>query len=282
MRISPGEAVEHLLAGRVVAIPTETVYGLAADGLNEAAVRLIFAAKGRPVDHPLILHVADAGQAQAHTRWDPRADALADLWPGPLTLVLEHRAVPAVVRGGHPTVAVRVPDHPLALRILRAVGPLAAPSANRFGGVSPTRAEHVEAEFPELPVVDGGPCRVGVESTIVAFLDGPPRLLRPGAVSLEQLLARLGPVEVGGVIAAPGTLQSHYAPRGRVVLVPHGTPGAHIPAPEPTEHARRLYDELRHQDTLGTDPIVCELAAPIGIGLAVNDRLMRAAAGAGR
>ncbi|MSP54134.1 MAG: threonylcarbamoyl-AMP synthase [Myxococcales bacterium] len=279
MRILPAEAVDRLLAGSIVAIPTETVYGLAADGLNEAAVRAIFVAKGRPADHPLILHVADAERAAAHARWDERADLLLDLWPGPLTLVLWNRDVPAIVRGGHPTVAMRVPDHPIALEILSAVGPLAAPSANRFGGVSPTRVEHVGIEFPGLPVVDGGPCRVGVESTIVSLLEGRPRLLRPGSVSLEELMARLGGVEVGGTIAAPGNLEAHYAPRGRVVLVPHGTPGAHVPAPERTEHARRLYDDLRHHDALGVDPIVCELAAPVGIGLAVNDRLMRAAAG---
>ena len=259
-------------------MPTETVYGLAADAFQPAAVAAIFAAKGRPADHPLIVHVASAAQARAHAVWDGRADALVDLWPGPLTLVLANRDVPAGVTGGHPTVAVRVPDHPALLTIIAGVGPLAAPSANRFGGVSPTRPEHVEAELPGIDVVDGGACRVGVESTILALLDGVPRLLRPGAVTLEALMARLGPIEVGGAIAAPGTLASHYAPRGRVRLVPNGTPGAHLPAAAPEAHARGLYAALRRLDDDGVDPIVCELATPVGIGLAVNDRLRRAAA----
>ncbi len=277
MRIPVPEAIERLRAGEVVAIPTETVYGLAADGLNPAAVARIFAIKGRPATHPLILHVADVAAARAHTRWDPRADALIGLWPGPLTIVLPNRDVPREVTGGHATLAVRVPDHPVALAILTGVGPLAAPSANRFGRVSPTRAEHVLVELPDLPVVDGGPCRVGVESTIVALLDGHPRLLRPGGVALETLLDSLGPVEVGGAIAAPGTLDAHYAPRGSVLLVPNGTTGAHVPAGPPDDHARRLYDDLRCHDDVGIDPIVCELALPVGIGVAINDRLRRAA-----
>ena len=277
MRISVPAAVERLRSGGLVAMPTETVYGLAADALCEPAVRAIFAAKGRPADHPLILHVADADAARAHTHWDPRGDGLIDLWPGPLTLVLPRRGVPDVVTGGHDTVAVRVPDHPVALALLRGVGPLAAPSANRFGRVSPTRAEHVEAEFPEIPVVDGGACAVGLESTILALICPVPRLLRPGAVTLEVLMERLGPVDVGGDIAAPGTLPSHYAPRGRVLLVPAGTPGAHLPTLPPEEYARGLYDALRACDDAGVDPIVCALAPPVGIGVAVNDRLRRAA-----
>lgn len=279
MRISVADAIERLRAGGLVGMPTETVYGLAADALNEDAVLAIFAAKGRPADHPLILHVADADVARAYTRWDPRADALVDLWPGPLTLVLPRRAVPDVVTGGYDTVAVRVPDHPVALALLRGVGPLAAPSANRFGRVSPTRAEHVEVEFPDIPVVDGGACTVGVESTILALIGLVPKLLRPGAVALETLMDRLGPIDVGGDIAAPGTLPSHYAPRGRVVLVEAGTPGAHLPTLVPAEHARTLYDALRACDDAGIDPIVCALAAPVGIGVAVNDRLRRAARG---
>lgn len=278
MRVSPADGIELLRRGGLCVIPTETVYGLAADGTCEAAVRRIFTTKGRPADHPLILHVADAATARAFSVWDARADALLDLWPGPLTLVLPRRGVPDVVTGGHPTVALRVPDHPVALAMLAAVGPLAAPSANRFGKVSPTRVEHVEAELPDVPVVDGGPCRVGVESTILALAGGPPRLLRPGAVALETLIERLGPVEVGGAIAAPGTLPAHYAPRARVRLWPHGTPGADIPATAPDEHARQLYDALRAADARGAAVITCELAAPVGIGVAVNDRLRRAAA----
>jgi len=280
MRISVVEAAARLRSGEVVGMPTETVYGLAADARSEAAVRKVFAAKGRPADHPLILHVADAEAAREISLWDARGDALLDLWPGPLTLVLPRRGVLDVVTGGHDTVALRVPAHPVARALLDAVGPLAAPSANRFGRVSPTRAEHVEAEFPGLPVVDGGPCAVGVESTIVALLAGGPRLLRPGAVTLDVLLERLGPVEVGGAVAAPGTLPSHYAPRGRVVLVPAHAP-ADVPTLPPEEHARTLYDALRACDARGVDPIVCALADPVGIGVAVNDRLARAAHGSG-
>lgn len=277
MRISIPDAILRLRSGEIVAIPTETVYGLAADGMSPGAVEKIFVLKGRPPDHPLILHVSGADEARAHAVWDPRGDALIDLWPGPLTLVLPNRDVPAVVTGGHATVAVRVPDHPVALAILAGVGPLAAPSANRFGKVSPTRAEHVEAELPGVPVVDGGPCRIGVESTILALLHDAPKLLRPGGVPLEDLLLRLGPIDVGGVIAAPGTLPSHYAPLGRVVTIPAGTPGAHIPRTRPDEHARTLYHRLRALDDAGIDPIVCELADPVGIGVAINDRLKRAA-----
>ena len=277
MRISLAEAVARLRSGELVGMPTETVYGLAADARNESAVRKVFAAKGRPADHPLILHVADAHAARDVSRWDPRADALLDLWPGPLTLVMPRRGVLDVVTGGHDTVALRVPAHAVALSLLAGVGPLAAPSANRFGRVSPTRAEHLEAEFDDVPVLDGGPCTVGVESTIVAFVGGAPRLLRPGAVTLDLLLERLGPVEVGGTVAAPGTLPSHYAPRGRVVLVPAYTPGADVPTLPPEEHARTLYDALRACDDRGLDPIVCALAEPVGIGVAVNDRLARAA-----
>lgn len=277
MLVTVHRGVQILAEGGICAIPTETVYGLAASARSEAAVRAIFAAKRRPADHPLILHVADVATAREHSVWDARADALVDLWPGPLALVLPARNVLGVITGGHPTVALRVPAHPVALEILAAVGPLAAPSANGFGRVSPTRAEHVESEFPDLPVVDGGPCSVGVESTIVALLDGPPQLLRPGGISLETLMERLGPVQVGGAIAVPGTLPSHYAPRAKVELVPFGTAGADIPAGAPEDHARALYDALRSLDARGATTIICEMADSVGIGVAVNDRLRRAA-----
>ena len=277
MLVTAQRGSQILKEGGICGFPTETVYGLAASASSEAAVRAIFHAKSRPADHPLILHVADVATAREYSVWDSRADALIDLWPGPLTLVLPARNVLGVITGGHPSVALRVPNHPVALEILAAVGPLAAPSANRFGRVSPTRVEHVESEFPDLPVVDGGPCKVGVESTIVALLDGLPHLLRPGGVSLETLMERLGPVQVGGAIAVPGTLPSHYAPRAKVELIPYGTPGADIPAGAPEDHARALYDALRSLDTRGATTIVCEMADSVGIGVAVNDRLRRAA-----
>jgi len=277
MLVTAQRGSQILKEGGICGVPTETVYGLAASARSEAAVRAIFYAKSRPAEHPLILHVADVATARQHSVWDARADALIDLWPGPLTLVLPARNVLSVITGGHPSVALRVPNHPVALEILAAVGPLAAPSANRFGRVSPTRVEHVEAEFPDLPVVDGGPCKVGVESTIVALLDGLPHLLRPGGVSLETLMARLGPVQVGGAIAVPGSLPSHYAPRAKIELIPYGTSGADIPAGAPEDHARALYDALRSFDARGAQTIVCEMADSVGIGVAVNDRLRRAA-----
>lgn len=218
-------AVEVLASGGLVALPTETVYGLGADAGNPVAVRRIFAAKRRPVDHPLIVHIASATQLDHWCAEVPEAAKVlaAAFWPGPLTLILKRAAhVPDEVTGGQDTIGVRVPAHPLALELLRAFrGGVAAPSANRFGHVSPTTAEHVRAELgAEVDMVlDGGPCTVGIESTIVDLTTAQPRILRPGGISRAQVEHALGAALMnrGAVAASPaprvsGALASHYAP----------------------------------------------------------------------
>jgi L-threonylcarbamoyladenylate synthase len=308
------EAVAVLQRGGLVALPTETVYGLGADASNELAVRRIFAAKGRPSTHPLIVHVAGALEARSWVaEFPPQAELLAQrFWPGPLTMLLQRspRASDAVT-GGQDTVAVRVPDHPLALEVLRAFGGgIAAPSANKFGHVSPTTAEHVRSELgAEVDLIlDGGPCAVGVESTIVDLSSGAPRLLRPGGISKEALEEVLGtPVlPPTAAVRAPGMLESHYAPRAGLVLVaseaellgaaqarvsagakvavlsttplalPHGAVGVSVPA-DPAEYARLLYARLRELDAQGFELIIAALPPEAGLGLAVRDRLTRAA-----
>jgi L-threonylcarbamoyladenylate synthase len=289
-------AARLLLAGELVAFPTETVYGLGARARDPLAVRRVFAQKGRPADHPLIVHLAEAGWMRRWARLDTplaqRAPALAAaLWPGPLTLILPRAAgVPDEVTGGLETVGLRVPGHPVARALIAAVGEgLAAPSANRFGRVSPTTAAHVRAEFgDEVAVLDGGACGVGVESTILDLSGASPALLRPGAVPLEHLEAHVGPVRRGGATRAPGTLASHYAPHTslqltddlgaeRARLEAQGLRVATLPAGPPADHARRLYAELRRLDGLGVDVLIAERASPGGLGEAINDRLARAA-----
>lgn len=233
-------AAARLAAGGLVALPTETVYGLAADGLSATAAARIFAAKGRPADHPLILHVADLTSAKAlAASWPATAEVLAQAcWPGPLTLVVHRSAlVPDLVTGGQDSVAIRIPAHPVALRLLRSFasvgsGVLAAPSANPYGQLSPVRAMDVTAglgdalELDDI-VLDGGMCALGLESTIVDVRADPPRLLRPGGVSrghLDQILLRAGlvPLDLGSVRPAPrvsGDQLAHYAPRMPLLLV---------------------------------------------------------------
>ncbi|MBK7758029.1 MAG: threonylcarbamoyl-AMP synthase [Deltaproteobacteria bacterium] len=286
-------ALMLLQAGQLVGLPTETVYGLAADGLNPFALRQIFAAKGRPVDHPLILHLGDAAWLPRYAEPDPRAEALAAaLWPGPLTIVLRRKpGVPDEVTGGRETVALRVPAHPVAQALLWAFGrPLAAPSANRFGRVSPTTAEHVREELPGVFVLDGGPAVVGVESSIVDLSGPVPALLRPGGVSAEAIAAMVGPLGASQTVA-PGTLPGHYAPRTALRLShtpdaeaeaarAQGLTVAILRAGEPQDHARRLYAELRRLDALGVDLLLAEPSADAALGVAINDRLSRAAYGA--
>ena len=290
-------ALEVLRNGGLVAIPTETVYGLAADASNESAVRRVFAAKGRPVVHPLIVHVATAEQLPGWAATVPPAAAvLADTcWPGPLTLLVpkaEH--VLPVVTGGRDTVGVRVPAHAMTTELLtRFGGGLAAPSANRFGRVSPTMAAHVLADLGGDVdyILDGGPCPVGVESTIVDCSVTPVQILRPGAITAEQVSALLEGelAEASGPSRAAGMMASHYAPHARVVLVENTAAaiaasfGDHHAwvldhADDLVAYARSLYDDLRAADQRGVQTVIAVLPPPTGLGHAIRDRLQKAAA----
>lgn len=293
-----------LAEGALVAFPTETVYGLGGDARSEAAVARIFAAKGRPRHNPLIVHVPDLAAARALAEISPLAERLAAaFWPGPLTLVLPLRAesgLSPLVTAGHASLAIRVPAHPVALALLRAFGgPLAAPSANLSGRVSPTQAAHVmEGLAGRLAaVVDGGACRVGVESTILGLL-GAPELLRPGGIAAEELEAVLGlPLPLAAPAArplAPGQLASHYAPQAAVrlnaaaarageVRLGFGPGAADLnlsAAGDLAEAAANLFAFLRAADQQA-GPRGTIAVAPIpqhGLGRAINDRLSRAAA----
>jgi L-threonylcarbamoyladenylate synthase len=327
-----------LRLGDVVAFPTETVYGLGAAATQAEAVARIFAAKGRPSNDPLIVHIASVAQLPLVTGFAlaelPRAAQIlaARFWPGPLTLILPRGPlIPPLVAAGLATVGVRLPAHPVAQALITAAGvPIAAPSANRFGHTSPTTAQHVFADLGERIrwIVDGGPCPVGVESTIVDVTRTPPRLLRPGGVSREDLTAALGqPIlfrehaaaPTTTASAAPGLLLSHYAPRARLIIF-EGTDiavtweralaeaqslasqgirvgalapdalaqrftavGAVVvaigPAHDPTAIAQRLFAGLHTLDAAAVTSIVCGSFASAGLGLAIRDRLWRAAGG---
>ena len=317
-------AAELLKAGGLVAIPTETVYGLAANALDGRAVRRIFAAKGRPQDNPLIVHIAKRETLESLvTRVPPSAVTLADrFWPGPLTMILPKAAcIPDEVSAGLDTVAVRFPSHPVARAIIDASGfPLAAPSANTSGRPSPTRAEHVLHDLDGRidAVVDGGACGVGVESTVVSLAGGCPRLLRPGGITYEQLQAAVGPVEMdpavthalakNAVAASPGMKYQHYSPKARVVILKgsgedyiryvndHKQEGTvalcfdedaaslQVPAvpfgsqTDAEEQAQRLFDALRRIDGMGASLAFARCPDQTGVGLAVFNRLIRAAA----
>jgi len=329
-RILPGddpatidEAAARLRAGEAVAFPTETVYGLGANALDPVAVARVFEVKGRPSFDPLIVHVAAAGAIDAlvvpEDAADPRVATLQRaFWPGPLTLVLRKRAViPGIVTAGLDTVAVRMPDHPVALALIRAAGtPIAAPSANPFGRVSPTRAEHVARQLGDRVglIVDGGPCRVGVESTVLLLAEGRAALLRPGGLSLEALESEIGAIEIPAEREArslsPGRAGSHYAPRPPIVLAaPHepvqsrpgerlgllaasdaaSTLAQRLGGPftavevlaadgDPVVSAANLFDALHRLDEAGVDRIIAQPVAEAGLGRAVMDRLRRAAA----
>lgn len=285
-----------LRAGGLVAIPTETVYGLAADASNADAVRRVFAVKGRPADHPLIVHVGAAAQlGDWAASIPPAAAVLADAcWPGPLTLLVPRAlTVLDLITGGRPTVGVRVPAHPLTLELLaRFGGGLAAPSANRFGRVSPTTADHVRADLGDAVdfVLDGGACPVGVESTIVDCTVDPPQVLRPGGISPEEIEALLK-MTLGapdGPSRAPGMLESHYAPRCNVVLaksraeaedLADGLPGAEILDDDDlARYAHTLFARLRDADDRGVDTVIAVLPPAAGLGHAIRDRLIKASA----
>lgn len=294
-----GDAVRALKIGALIGLPTETVYGLAADASDPIAVRSVFAAKGRPVDHPLIVHLARGSQLDDWAADIPDAARrlAAELWPGPLTMVL-HRAPHVLdeVTGGRDTVGLRVPAHPLALAVLGLHGGgLAAPSANRFGRVSPTTGEHVREELGDrlALVLDGGPCVVGLESTIVDLADPEdPQILRPGGTPIEQIeeiLGRRVRREPTGPARAPGMLRSHYAPLAAVEIV--RTPEARdavlatwfgrrvrvIDEPDPDRLAPLLYGLLRAADRDGIEVLVVVEPTGNGLGPAVRDRLRRAA-----
>lgn len=299
------EAAALLRAGALVAIPTETVYGLAGDAQSPGAVAAIYAAKGRPAINPLIVHVADSAVAEKIGVFDARARRLAAaFWPGPLTLVLPLRAeagLAPTITGGRDSVALRVPAHPAALALLRAFGgPLAAPSANPSGALSPSTAAHVKKGLGDkiAAIVDGGPTALGLESTIIGLL-GPAQLLRPGALSAETLAPVLGEMPVppdGAAITAPGQMASHYAPKAALRLNVTAPPAGAVfigfgpgypgdfslsPQGDLTEAAQRLYAVLHAADAAAAERGGLIFVAPIpaeGLGAAINDRLVRAAA----
>ena len=310
--------------GELVAIPTETVYGLAANALDAQAVLRIFEAKGRPGDNPLIVHIADIAEwAPLVTHIPAKAKALADaFWPGPLTIILPAApCVPQAVTAGLTTVAVRFPAHPVAQAVIKAANcPLAAPSANRSGSPSPTTAARVMEDMHNriAAVLDGGDCAVGVESTVIDMSTDTPRLLRPGGVTPDQLRAVLGELvidpavtaalEVGAKVASPGMKYKHYAPKTRVVLVkataekfaafvnsksaenplalvfdgeetaltiPFITYGARN---DHAAQAQQVFDALRRADDFSATVLYAACPSPEGVGLAVYNRLLRAAA----
>ena len=305
-------AAARLRAGGLVAFPTETVYGLGADATNAKAVAKIYAAKGRPADHPLIVHVASlAGLGDWADDVRPYAIALArDFWPGPMTLIVKRSALAGdFITGGQDTVGVRVPNHPVALGLLQAFiksggKGVAAPSANRFGNVSPTTAQAVVAELSDYladtdQILDGGACDVGVESTIIDCTGDVPRILRPGAVTAQMIQESTGLTVVDAVeadreeIRVSGSLESHYAPdatvvldqlpiagQGFIALADSATPAGVIRLAAPQTHqefARVLYAALRAADDQAIAVVVVQQPAGDGIAIAIRDRLMRAA-----
>jgi L-threonylcarbamoyladenylate synthase len=312
-------AARILQAGGLVAFPTETVYGLGADASNARAVRRIFEAKHRPADHPVIVHLRDAGEVAQWAREIPPAGELLmqRFWPGPLTLILKRaRRVLDEVTGGQDTVGLRVPSHPIAQQLLRAfAGAIAAPSANRFGRISPTTAAHVKEELGDTidMVLDGGACTVGIESTIIDLSAGTPRLLRPGGIAraeLEALLHAAVDLAGEGTPRASGTLAAHYAPTVRMLLVEadelegavrrHAAdnrlavlarraplPGSAVPlwrraADDARSYAHDLYATLHELDGWGCTLLIVEAPPADPEWEAVRDRLQRAATGSGR
>lgn len=292
--MSVERAAALIRAGRLVAFPTETVYGLGANALDAAAVERIFAAKGRPRSSPMIVHVDSVEMARAlAARWPDAAETLARrYWPGPLSLVVPKRAqVPDIVTAGLPTVGLRMPAHPLALELIRAAGvPIAAPSANRFTELSPTMAEHVPESLADY-VLDGGPARVGIESTVLSLVDAPV-LLRPGVIPLPEIEALIGPVRVASAPApdahaSPGMHPRHYRPETPLCLLSPGDRppeghgawlriGREMPA-NPLEYAAVLYETLHRLDAQGLDWIAAERPPETPEWAGVADRLRRAA-----
>lgn len=301
------QAAVALKSGQLVAFPTETVYGLGADAENPDAVAKIYSVKQRPTDHPLIVHIADKDAAKKWAIEIPQyALQLADaFWPGPMTLILKRSSLAKdFITGGQDTVGLRVPDHPVALDFLRSFSQLggngvAAPSANLFGRVSPTSAEAVQSEIGSRLsdadlILEGGDSVVGIESTIIDCTQSRPRILRPGAISAEQIMTKtnLSMLDSGERIRVSGAMESHYSPRARVVLNDEAKPGdgliasAQIATPPqvirlaaPTtdeEYAQQLYAALRKADQLGIQRVVAITPAGDGIAVAIRDRLRKA------
>ncbi len=295
--ISIKEAAERIRAGELVAFPSETVYGLGANALDAAAVEKIYELKRRPANSPLIVHVSSIEMARTLvTEWPPEAERLArQYWPGPLTLVLpKASSIPDIATAGLSTVGLRQPNHPLALALIREAGvPIAAPSANRFMQLSPTTADHVRAAFGDaVPVLDGGACQVGIESTVVSIANGKMTLLRPGMVSIGDIARAASPL---GSHPAPGMHERHYSPRTPLYLVtgpeqlPVGLgayvwrektarlqPHIHMPA-DPAAYAAQLYSVLHELDREGWPWIAVEAPPYTPEWAAVLDRLRRAA-----
>ena len=294
--LSIKEAARILREGGLVAFPTETVYGLGANALDAAAVAKIYEAKGRPATSPLIVHASSVAMARTLvSEWPREAEELAQRWwPGPLTLVLPKAAhIPGIVTAGLPTVGVRVPAHPLALELIEAAAlPLAAPSANRFKELSPTTAAHVRAAFGDtIPVVDGGPTRVGIESTVVSIADGKITLLRPGMIALGEIEQAVTPI---GAHPSPGMAARHYSPRTPLMIVntPSEMPdrlGAYVwwntsgltarsvrMPDDPVAYARRVYRVLHDLDQENWPWIAVEAPPETSAWAAIADRLKRA------
>jgi L-threonylcarbamoyladenylate synthase len=305
------EAARLIREGELVAFPTETVYGLGGDATNERAVAKIFEAKGRPQFNPLISHVLDAGEACRLVQWNDVADKLAArFWPGPLTLVLpraKNSPIALLATAGLDTVAIRAPAHPMAQALIRGAGrPIAAPLANRSGAVSPTRAEHVAESLGSRVklILDGGPCEVGVESTVLDLTTATPTLLRPGGATREAIEEVIGPVALSHAVPSgnaahksPGQLASHYAParpvrlnatsvtadEGLLAFGPRPPAGANqvlnlSVSGDLTEAAANLFAHLRALDQPASARIAVMPIPQTGLGLAINDRLRRAAA----
>jgi L-threonylcarbamoyladenylate synthase len=319
------KAAVLLKTGNLVAFPTETVYGLGADATNEQAVSAIFAAKGRPSNNPLIVHVSSLDKLFncIDLTNHPRAEqirsyikSLAPFWPGPLSIVVpKAHHITSLVSAGGPTVAIRIPRHPVALKLLEECDrPIAAPSANPSMYISPTTAQHVRDSLGEKVacILDGGECKVGIESTVLSLVDDPPLILRPGAVTREQIEHALGcPVSLQATqrsdddsLPSPGMLAKHYAPRTKVLLRTAVTTNTLFPAKvgaivfrgdtllpfnpsalrilsergDLSEVAASLFSALRELDAAGLDLIVVDTCEPIGLGAAIMDRLLRASA----
>ncbi len=296
MSLSISEAADRIREGGIVAFPTETVYGLGANALDATAVQKIYELKGRPETSPLIVHVSSIDMArQIAADWPPLAEELNQKhWPGPLTLVLPKKpSIPGIVTAGLPTVGIRMPNHPMALELIERAGvPIAAPSANRFGDLSPTTAQHVRDTFGDaVDVLDGGPSQVGIESTVASIEDGRVRLLRPGMLSLGELQ---GSGQSGTADPSPGMQPRHYSPRTKLLLVdtPKNLPGrtgayvwrkksglvcrsVHMPA-APEAYAARLYAVLHELDQENLPWIAVELPPDTPDWAAIHDRLHRA------